>query len=216
MKIPVIINNRNLLTWPKAMLNKIKTFENVGEIYIVDNESTYEPLLEWYESKPCHIIKVNNMGHTAPWACGLVNQLDCPYVVTDPDLGIDNLPSNTLVKLNEKLTSNSSLGKIGIKLDWECITKESPYYNHLQSFDKNRWEKSKIKDEIYIDVHIDTTFALYNVKNYFVGGGSLSHPYTAKHYPWEFTTEQRNDNKEFSFYIKNASSSSSYKIFLNL
>jgi hypothetical protein len=214
--IPVIINNRDLLTWTKAMVDKIKTLDNVGEIFILDNASTYKPLLEWYETNPCTIIKVENLGHTAPWISGLVNTLNTPYVVTDSDLGIENLPKDTLLKLEEKLNNNPSLGKVGLKLDWESITEESPYYTHLQSFDKNRWNNSKIEDEVYTDVHIDTTFALYNVKHHFVGGGSMSNPYIATHHPWKFTHEQRNTNEEFNYYIKNASNSSSYKVYLNL
>jgi hypothetical protein len=52
--ISVIINNRDLLTWTKAMVDKIKTLDNVGEIFILDNASTYKPLLEWYERKSEH------------------------------------------------------------------------------------------------------------------------------------------------------------------
>ena len=214
--IPVIINNRDLLTWPKAMVDKIKTLDGVGDIIIIDNGSTYQPLLDWYDTKPCEIIKVGNMGHTAPWGCGLVDKLGVPYVVTDPDLGIDDLPSDTLIVLNNKLNESTHLNKVGLKLDWESITDRSPYYNHLQSYDKSRWETSNIENGIYTDVHIDTTFALYNVKHYFVGGGSLTAPYIAKHYPWELTEEDRNNNDEFSYYIKNASSASSYKVYLNL
>ncbi len=45
MKIPIIINNFNLLTWPSKMLDVCKTFEDVGDLIIIDNNSTYEPLL---------------------------------------------------------------------------------------------------------------------------------------------------------------------------
>lgn len=92
MKIPVIINNRDLLTWTSNMLAKIKQLNSVGEIYIVDNGSTYQPLLAWYETKPCNIIRLNNLGQHAPWLCGLVAKLGTPYVVTDSDLDISNLP----------------------------------------------------------------------------------------------------------------------------
>lgn len=214
--IPVIINNRDLLTWTKAMVDKIKTLDGVGDIIIVDNASTYPPLLEWYQTNPCQIIKVENLGHRAPWDCGLVDKLNTPYVVTDPDLGINDLPSDTLIVLNEKLKQMPHLGKIGLKLDWESITDKSPYYNHLQSYDKSRWGSSNIQNDVYVDVHIDTTFALYNTKHHFIGGGSLNSPYIAKHYPWEFTHEERNNNEEFSYYIRNASSVSSYKVYLNL
>ena len=214
--IPVIINNRDLITWPKAMVDKIKTLKGVGDIFIIDNGSTYKPLLDWYETKPCEIIKIDNLGHSAPWKCGLVNKLNKPYVVTDSDLGIEDLPYDSLIVLKNKLQSAPHLAKVGLKLDWESINKTSPYYDHLQNYEKNRWYNSKIENEVYVDVHIDTTFALYNVDYYFIGGGSLTAPYLAKHHPWNFTHEERDSNKEFSYYIKNASRSSSYKVYLNL
>lgn len=40
-KIPIILNNRDLYTWPKAMVSKIVQYDNVGQIIIVDNGSTY-------------------------------------------------------------------------------------------------------------------------------------------------------------------------------
>lgn len=216
MKIPVIINNRDLLTWPKAMLEKIKTLDRVGDIFIVDNASTYAPLLEWYETKPCEIVKVSNLGHTAPWLSGLVDKLGVPYVLTDPDLGIDALPNDTLRVLDEKLKEQPELGKIGLGLAWESIGVSSPYFNHLQSYERTRWTKSRVQNDVHVDVVIDTTFALYNVPRYFIGGGSLSSPYIAEHYPWKFTHEERQKNEEFSYYIKNASQASSYKVYLKL
>lgn len=217
MNIPIIINNRNLLTWPKAMVEKLKTMNNVEEIFIIDNESTYPPLLDWYETKPCEIIYLNNnMGHESPWNSGLVKKLNRKfYIVSDPDLGIDELPNDTIAYMLFKLLE-SPLSKLGLGLLWEYITENSLCYNHLQSYEKARWEKSKIKNEVYYDVKVDTTFALYNVNFYFIGGGSLKKPYVAKHYPWEFTFDQIQKNEEFLFYLKNANNSSSYKKYFNL
>ena len=48
-KIPVIITNFNLYTWPKAMVKKLKQMQDVGPILILDNGTTYAPTLEWYE-----------------------------------------------------------------------------------------------------------------------------------------------------------------------
>ena len=76
MNIPVIINNRNLFTWPKAMVERIKEYDGVGEIIIVDNDSTYPPLLEWYATNPCRIERLNkNIGVAAPWISEVVSGL---------------------------------------------------------------------------------------------------------------------------------------------
>lgn len=216
-KIPVIIMNRDLLTWTKAMVEKIKQFDNVGEIIIVDNDSTYEPLIQWYNTNPCKIIYTQkNLGHTSAWSSGVVDSLDCDYyVVTDPDLGLDDIPNDALTYLYDNLIKNK-LDKIGFGLEWKCITRQSQYYNHLMTYEKTRWDESRIKDGIYLDIPIDTTFALYTKKHYYIGGASTGNPYVAKHFPWYLSQEERNNNEEFMFYINRANNSSSYKNYLKL
>jgi len=220
MKIPVIINNRDLLTWTKAMIEKIKTYNNVGEIIILDNDSTYEPLLEWYETNPCTVLKLNkNMGHTAPWDSGCVEALKSDYYVTsDSDLGLENTPSDTLDYLFNRIVALGQwhISKIGLGLDWQRVTPESPYYDHMQGYEKSRWVNSDVKIDVYTEVPIDTTFALYKRRDYFIGGSSATFPYVARHYPWELTKEEYLKNEEFKYYIEHASSSSSYKNFLGL
>jgi hypothetical protein len=212
MKIPVIINNRDLLSWPKAMVEKIATYDNVGEIVIVDNASSYKPLIEWYRSQSiANIIYCDNLGHAAPWISQTVQHLNSPYyVVSDSDLGLENTPTDTLTVLAEKLSSIVSINKLGLGLNWQIVNKNSPYYERLNLFECDRWTKSSVVNEAYLDVAIDTTFAMYNKNHYFIGGASLSYPYVARHYPWELSMDH--GNNEFKYYIERASSSSSYKL----
>lgn len=211
MGIPIFINNRNLLTWPKKMLDKIKTFDGVGDIYIIDNGSTYEPLLAWYETKPCEIIKLGNLGHEAVWKCGVLDKIDSEYyVVTDPDLGLENIPTNALLYLKERM-DKYKLDKIGFGLEYNNVRIDSPYYQHLYLYEKERWFQSNRYDNTYFDVAIDTTFALYSKKKYFIGGASVGRPYVAKHYPWYLTYSDIEKNDEFKYYLNHANISSSYK-----
>lgn len=217
MKIPVIINNRNFLTWPKAMVERIKEYDGVGEIIIVDNDSTYPPLLEWYATNPCRIERLNdNLGMGAPWVSEVVKQLNgAPYVLTDPDMGLEDTPDDTLLYLFDKLNT-LQLDKVGLGLDWQIVEKKSPYYERLNVYEKSRWSNSPVIDGVYTEVQIDTTFALYNVDHYFIGGGSTTFPYVARHYPWEFSIEEARNNEEFMYYMDNATSASSYKTLIKL
>jgi hypothetical protein len=217
MKISVIINNRNFLTWPKAMVERIKEYDGVGEIIIVDNDSTYPPLLEWYATNPCRIERLNdNLGMGAPWVSEVVKQLNgAPYVLTDPDMGLEDTPDDTLLYLFDKLNS-LQLDKVGLGLDWQIVEKKSPYYERLNVYEKSRWSNSPVIDGVYTEVQIDTTFALYNVDHYFIGGGSTTFPYVARHYPWEFSIEEARNSEEFMYYMDNATSASSYKTLIKL
>lgn len=211
MKIPIIINNRDLLTWPKAMVERIKKYDNVGDIIIIDNASTYPPLLEWYDTYPCIIIKQDNLGFAGAWDGGFIRALNPEYyVVTDSDMGLNDTPDNTLVYLKEKV-DELKLGKVGLGLNWQVVKRECPYYNHMQDYELKRWLKTRVESDVALDVPIDTTFALYKENHYFIGGGSTFAPYIARHYPWEFTREEYASNEEFQYYIKNASDASSFK-----
>lgn len=216
-KIPVIINNRDLLTWPKAMVERIQRYDGVGEIIIVDNASTYQPLLDWYGTSPCKIVYGNNIGIAAPWISGTVEDLKTEYyVVTDSDMGLEDTPDNTLLYLKDKLESMKHLEKVGLGLDWQRVGEHCPYYGHLQRYEKSRWENSNVQNNVHVDVQIDTTFALYSAQRYFIGGGSTSAPYIARHYPWELSLEEARANKEFKYYIDNATLASSYKKLVSL
>ncbi len=212
--IPVIINNRDLLTWPKAMVERISKYEGVGDIWIVDNNSSNMELKIWYRTAPCKVVEISdNLGHTAPWDCGLVKGLKAPfYVVTDSDMGLEDTPDDTLLHLlDREMTLN--MGKIGLGLDYNRVPKESPYYQHMLNYEKPRWN-GKMYDGVALGVAVDTTFALYSRQKYFIGGGSTYPPYTARHLPWEMTNEDYEKNEEFKYYIKHASNSSSFKWFL--
>lgn len=87
--IPIIINNYNRL----EMLTKlIHSLENRGyhNLYIIDNQSTYPPLLEYYTRLPYPVYMLNkNVGHLSLWETGIFKQFkDSYYAYTDSDLEI--------------------------------------------------------------------------------------------------------------------------------
>ena len=54
------------------------------EVIFLDNESTWEPLLDWYESCPFEIRRKKNVGPRAHHAELRQTEKE-PYVLTDPD-----------------------------------------------------------------------------------------------------------------------------------
>src|ERR1700678_4193012 len=86
-QIPVYINNHNRLTTTKAMTEWLLK-AGTKRIVILDNGSTYAPLLEWYEklSEGVEVVKQSNLGPWAFWESQRHTVQATPYVVTDSDL----------------------------------------------------------------------------------------------------------------------------------
>lgn len=222
MKIPVIINNRDLLTWPRAMVERISRYDYVGDIIIIDNGSTYQPLLEWYKTDPCQIVFTQNIGHKAPWELGIIDSLKSHYyVVTDSDLDLSQTPDDTLIYLQEKhididLGISAYSFKIGLLLDIDRMTPDMLYYDYLQWYEVGRRNRSAIVHGVHMRVPVDTTFAIYprTCRNYFVGGASVLPPYQAGHMPWYYTRETLAADPEYQYYLQHANASASIKSFL--
>ncbi|NOY71546.1 MAG: glycosyltransferase family 2 protein [Gammaproteobacteria bacterium] len=205
--IPIFINNRNRLEYLKKL---IKWLIKAGHrnITIIDNDSSYPPLLEYYKSCPCNIVKLKkNMGHLALWNSGIYDEIKTPfYVYTDPDVvPVEECPDNAVEFFIDTLTRNSGIEKIGFGLKLDDLPSSSPNVRKIIKWEKQFW-KTPFSDSFY-DANVDTTFAVYRQE---VKGGTYHYPdirggiklkslrsaspYLARHLPWyrdisEFTAE---------------------------
>lgn len=186
-KAPVIINNYNRLTYLKQ---QIAWFRKAGmrNIYIIDNASTYPPLLDYYKKCPYTIFQLTeNVGHTAFWDTHIYlwfkNQ---HYVLTDPDvIPVEECPLDAVEHFYNLLERHPEITKVGFGLKIDDLP---DHYNRKQEVIE--WESKFWKDPIEPDLYmarIDTTFALYrpNTRNQqwettLRTGGK----YIARHLPW--------------------------------
>ncbi len=224
----IYINNFNLLTWPKRMA---EILSNQGhEIIFIDNKSTYEPLLDFYNKCPYKIIRLNdNLGHNAGFISNIIDNKDY-FVYTDPDLELDYLPIdwpdifiNGINKYN--------VDKCGVSLNFSKIPSQNPYWIVNQSYNypdgKNHWCVSNKLDNLYIDYPIDTVFAVYKqgTKEHNIGGITTTYPYGVRHLPYHIVSkicpyeDSKQIEMDFEYYnyiITSSSSSSAKNIFKNL
>ena len=221
MSIPVIINNCNLLTYPKQMVASLAEFDDIGDIIIVDNNSTYEPLLDWYATNPCKIVRTNSSHHLTPWYINLPQQLKASfYVVTDPDLDLSITPKDALVYLQDKIKYNNTYDKIGLSLKNWNVSSTSPYYQFLKDWSSITWDVSSLKNGLLTNQQVDTTFAIYDINRNPCGKSCATYlPYSVNHIPWEFSSEYIRDlktnNYEYYYYLCKSNNSSSYKAFID-
>ncbi len=190
--IPVIINNRDRLTSTRAMVDYVRKLPE-AHIVIIDNASTYPPLLRWYESNPdnVQIIKLEkNTGPYAPWAIAPALMASNYYVVTDSDLDLSCVPVDVLEKLKSGLERFPAASKAGLSLEINDIPEKSPCHSRVQQWESNYWN-TRASDDFFW-AKIDTTFAMYRPGSNFAGIHNAlraDRPYTARHLPWYLTPD---------------------------
>ena len=212
-EVTVIINNRDLLEWPRAMVERISRMKGLREIIILDNGSTYKPLLAWYKNLPHRVEFLENLGHTAPWISGVLDTISTDlYVVTDPDLDLTNVPDDCLQVMAGLLARHPQVGKIGLTLSTEGVPKESPYFDHVQQYARVLPTLPAQPDGL-VPMPVDTTFAIHDkrsLNSYKICGMRMPAPYVARHLPWEVVKPEG----DFLYYIDHVEGrSSSYRDF---
>lgn len=187
-----LIINYNRLSLPSTLANWC--YENGLEPIFIDNNSDYQPLLEYYAHLCSYkIVRLKkNFGHTVVWHPEFRETLDKlvgneRYIVTDPDLDCRLIPSDFLDVLNVGLDIYKKYDKCGFSLEINDLpdSKEGAF---IRLHEVRYWTKPLGKK--YFDSPIDTTFALYRegVREYNHNGIRTNRPYTAKHISWYYTS----------------------------
>jgi hypothetical protein len=211
--IPIIINNFNRL----ATLQKlIKALEVRGyrNLFILDNNSTYPPLLEFYEkTNACVFMLKENLGHMAFWKKKEIFDRfrNGYYVLTDSDVLLnDECPDDFLSFFLEQIEKHYLVTKVGFALRIDDIPNYYSLRNSVIEWEQKFW-KTELSPNVFL-AHIDTTFALYrpyaNVEEDFLYALRIGGNYTARHEGWY--TNSENLSQEEEFYIKTANKSASW------
>jgi len=211
--IPIFIICYNQYTFVKSMVEQLLKYST--NIYIIDNKSTYPPLVEYLKSIE-NIVNViympYNEGHWVYEKDEIIKLGGDKYIVTDPDLTLNpNLPQNFIDILAE-LSDQYQIDKIGFSLDISNNINTSIKMNgiNVPDWEANFW-KEKInnpKYELY-KAPIDTTFCLINSKYYKVGsyeGIRVAGDFTCTHIPWTIGYEKTLLDGELDFYKQNNAS----------
>ena len=191
--IPVYINNRDRLTSTKALTEWLLR-AGTKNIVILDNDSTYLPLLEWYNSLPegTEVVRQGNLGPWGFWGCNRQEMQRTPYVVTDSDLvPSDCCPLDLIARLLSLLMGNPGCGKVGPGLRLDNVPDLSREF--ITNGDGKGWEgegvfwKRRHSSDAF-NAPIDTTFAIYNAYSPWIGAGwqniRTDLPYVVEHTPW--------------------------------
>lgn len=218
LSIPVIIINFNQLYYLEKLISflLIRKFEN---IIIIDNHSSYPPLLEYYKSienlTTIHYLD-ENLGHKVFYKKPeLFNKYAKGYYfLTDADIVPnenlpENFPSKMLTILDKYFRATT---KVGMALRIDDIPNSFPLKDEVLSWEKQFWQ-IELESQIY-KAHIDTTFALYKPGYFydehkdFIKGIRIAGLYTSRHGGWY--KDMNNLTEEELYYQNTANASSSW------
>lgn len=214
-RIPIVLNNRNRLTMLRSLIDWLVA-SGMKEIHILDNDSTYGPLLAYYSELESRRLAVvhrlgRNVGPYALWQTSLYRRLRWKYYVySDSDV----LPCSpdgigALRLFMDLLARHPWAEKAGFGIRIDDIPDSCPRKSLVLGVEGQYWLEPA-GEGAYV-APIDTTFALY--RPFRSGGDGLKairtgDPYVLRHLPW-YVDPQRKSEEE-AFYEKNANSYSSY------
>ena len=208
---PIIINNFNRLQYLQKQIDWLVSC-GLKNIHVIDNASTYAPLLEYYKIIPATVyILDRNVGHNALWRTHLYQRFrKYYYVYTDPDLlPAQDTPKDFINHFKDLLDKYPEIQKVGFGL----ITNDLPDH-YPRKEEVIAWEKKFTTNEIEPGVYrskIDTTFALYRPGAFMQCWENTlrtGYPYTLHHMPWyENPSEAEVETK---YYLEQATGVSSW------
>ncbi|MDR3358368.1 MAG: glycosyltransferase [Desulfovibrio sp.] len=191
INIPVYIISFNRKTYLKRLVEWLER-KNFRNITIVDNNSTYPPLLEYLTSLPYRVVRLEeNFGHLAVWKCGKFADILAKkfFIVTDPDiLPEETCPDDVIMRFQAYLAAHPRITKCGFSLRIDDIPECHPLRASIIKVEREYW-KNPLPDGSGFFAPIDTTFALYrpgitpNDPRWF-DSIRLAPPYIARHLPW--------------------------------
>ncbi|WP_222621715.1 glycosyltransferase family 2 protein [Pontibacter cellulosilyticus] len=203
--IPIIINNRNRYTFLIKMIKSLKE-RGYRNIIILDNDSTYPPLLEYYKSSDIKVIRLNqNLGFKALEKIDLYKEVRKGFFVySDSDvLPHEDCPGDFLKFFLQILKSNPLVQKVGFSLKIDDIPDHFSKKNEVIKWESQFYTR-KVGENMF-DATIDTTFALHRpYAKISTSGGHLKmirvgYPYQAYHLPWY--NDSKNLSEEEKYYV---------------
>ena len=189
--IPIFINSRDRVECLKRLVAWL-TQSGYRRIYILDQNSTYQPLLDYYaeiDGKLATVIRFSrNIGHMAVFKSDILEilEIDTPYIYTDSDVvPEDTTPVDLIEVFYQILVSCPFFRKVSLGIKYSDIT----FYNKKEAMKvEAQKENTPILPNVYIGAY-DTTFALYgNHRFYSVEEAAIVRIEGAEglHLPWYY------------------------------
>jgi hypothetical protein len=182
----------------EALLQVVAWLERAGysNINIIDNASTYPPLLTYLETCPHQVHRMDkNYGHLVLWESGRFNHIiqHENFVLSDCDILPDNeCPENVVEQLARILERYTNFTKVGLSLRIDDLPDHYSLKAKVLEWEAPFWEHPLENGTLY-EAALDTTFAYYRPgidpkDQRWWRSIRTAAPLTARHLPWYANT----------------------------
>lgn len=218
MGIPVYIISYNLYYFVDNFVKQLEKYTK--NIHIIDNKSTYQKLLNYYDHDYKYFLHrmPMNCGHLV-WKNQMYWQFPRIFAISDPDLELNPKLPDDFMKTLVDLTYKYQKGKVGFALDISDSDKFFQDRDYTQGETIYGWEiRFWIKDVDHPDYELyegslDTTFCIVNKTFNEVNNAiRIAGNYTCKHLPWYSDWYLKLDPEEWNYYCQNNISSTTTKM----
>lgn len=200
--VPIVINNFNRLTFLQKLIGSLEC-RGYSNIYIIDNASTYPPLLDYYDRCPYKVFRLEkNIGYLSIWETGIYDMFKKSfYVYTDSDMQIDeSCPDDFMARFINVMQEHPMAQKVGFGLRIDDLPDHFKNKDNVLMHEARFWERP-VADNLYA-AEIDTTFALYRPyckgkadryqETYRTGGR-----YVIRHLPWYVDSSSMTEEEQY-------------------
>ncbi|MCI6282957.1 hypothetical protein [Selenomonas sp.] len=211
--LPIFINCRDRVAMLRRLVDWLLA-AGYHNLFLIDNASTYPPLLAYYDeivNHPCvTLLKLShNLGHRALWRAHILTELDIrtPFVYTDPDvLPVERCPAGLVARLYQILRRYPFLDKVGPGLQVDDLSAQS---TDAYQREEITYCQVPVEEELYF-APCDTTFALYAPRASYTIGMSMRTRgnLLLRHLPWYLDPAHLPEDE--AYYIAHADASSTF------
>jgi hypothetical protein len=205
MSVPVYVSCRDRLEHLKITLDFLE--RHFEDIVLIDNASTYEPLIDFLKASPHTVRWEKNLGNTAAWQLGLTDKSD--FVVNDCDVvPVDYCPDDFMEKF-KWFVQNYRVRKAGFGLKIDDLPMSYKFRKDRINWESQFWNNPISGPCKAYKANLDTTFAYYPKGSPVGTVNSIrtGEPYVARHLPWYQNSDRLSE--DYIYYVEHADLSGS-------